>query len=140
MHERFPQERRGIFVSYRDPHLRETLDVYRGIPAYLREFQADERAMTKYIIGAISSKDVPLTPQMKGNISTSAYFMGVTEEMMQRERDQILDAAPEDIRALAEPLEAVLSQGHICVIGGEEMIGKEKDLFADIKYLTEGKK
>lgn len=136
----FRRNGEAFFVSYRDPHLRETLDVYRGIPAYLRDFQADERAMTKYIIGAISSKDVPLTPQMKGNISTSAYFMGVTEEMMQRERDQILDAAPEDIRALAEPLEAVLSQGHICVIGGEEMIGKEKDLFADIKYLTEGKK
>ncbi len=128
-----------FFVSYRDPHLRETLDVYRGIPAYLRGFEADERQMTKYIIGAISAKDTPQTPQMKGNISTSAYFMGVTEEMLQKERDQILDASPEDIRALAETVEAALRQDHICVIGGEETIGREKDLFADVKYLTEGK-
>ena len=136
----FRRNGEGFFVSYRDPHLRETLDVYQGIPKYLREFQADERTMTKYIIGAISVKDVPMTPHMKGQISTSAYFMGLTEEMMQRERDQILDATPEDIQALAEIVEAVLSQDWICVIGGEEMIGKEKELFADIKYLAEGKK
>ena len=136
----FRRNGEGFFVSYRDPHLRETLDVYQGIPKYLRTFQADERTMTKYIIGAISVKDVPMTPHMKGQISTSAYFMGLTEEMMQRERDQILDATPEDIQALAEIVEAVLSQDWICVIGGEEMIGKEKELFADIKYLAEGKK
>ncbi len=130
----------SYLVSYRDPHLRETLDVYRGIPDYLRGFQADERQMTKYIIGAISSKDVPQTPQMKGSFSASAYFMGVTEETMQKERDQILDATQEDIRALADIVEAVIEQDHICVIGGEEMIGKEKGLFEEIRYLTEGKK
>ena len=78
----FRRNGEAFLVSYRDPHLKETLDVYRGVPKYLQNFQADEREMTKYIIGAISAKDVPMTPQMKGSISTSAYFMGVTEEMM----------------------------------------------------------
>ncbi len=135
----FRRNGEAFLVSYRDPHLKETLEVYRGIPEYLRGFEADEREMTKYIIGAISAKDVPMTPQMKGSISTSAYFMGVTEEMLQKERNQILDASPADIQALAETVEAVLAQDYICVIGGEESISREKELFADVKYLTEGK-
>ena len=53
----------SFFVSYRDPHLKRTFDVFAGIPDYVRGFQADEREMTKYIIGTISGKDVPKTPQ-----------------------------------------------------------------------------
>ena len=55
----FKRSGESYFVSYRDPHLKRTLDVYEGIPAYVRDFQADEREMTKYIIGTISGKDVP---------------------------------------------------------------------------------
>ena len=80
-------------MSYRDPHLKRTLDVFAGIPDYVRNFQADEREMTKYIIGTISGKDVPKTPQMKGSISKTAWFCGLTEEMVQKERDEILNAS-----------------------------------------------
>ncbi len=136
----FRRSGEGFFVSYRDPNLGKTLEVFRGIPEYLRNFQADEREMTKYIIGAISGKDVPMTPQMAGSISTAAYFSGITEEMRQKERNEILDASVEDLRGLAEIVEAVLSQECVCAIGGEEAIQREKELFEDIKHLTEGKK
>ena len=65
--------------------------------------------MTKYIIGTISGKDVPRTPQMQGSISKTAWFCGVTEEMMHKERNQILGADVEDIRGLAPLIEAILS-------------------------------
>ena len=87
----------SYFVSYRDPHLKRTLEIYEGIPEYVRTFQADEREMTKYIIGTISGKDIPRTPKMQGSISKTAYFCGVSEEMVQKERDQILNAQAEDI-------------------------------------------
>ena len=38
----------GYFVSYRDPNMKETNDIYEGIPEYLENFNADERDMTKY--------------------------------------------------------------------------------------------
>ncbi len=131
----FKRNGESYFVSYRDPNLKGTLDVYKGVPEYLRSFQADEREMTKYIIGTVSGLDVPKTPKMKGQSSTAAYFMGVTLEELQRERDQVLDAQAEDIRNLAPVVEAVLSGGDICVIGGEESIQKEKDLFCETKHL-----
>ena len=97
----FGRSGEGYLVSYRDPNLKETNDIYEGIPAYLEAFDPDERDMTKYVIGTISNLDAPLTPSVKGSRGLSAYLSGVTEEMMQTERDQILGAAKEDIRALA---------------------------------------
>ena len=45
----------SYFTSYRDPNLGKTNDVYNKIPDYIRNFKADEREMTKYIIGAVSA-------------------------------------------------------------------------------------
>ena len=131
----FKRSGESFFVSYRDPHLRRTLEIFAGVPEYIRTFQADEREMTKYIIGTISGRDVPKTPQMKGSISKNAYFGGVTEEMLQKERDQILNASVEDIRALAPMVEAILEADQICVVGSENAIEKAKDTFREIKPL-----
>ena len=131
----FKRSGESYFVSYRDPHLKRTLDVYEGIPEYVRTFRADEREMTKYIIGTISGKDVPRTPQMQGSISKTAYFCGITEEMMQKERDQILHADVEDIRNLAPLVEAILSDDAVCVVGSETAIEKEREIFKEIKSL-----
>ena len=131
----FKRNGESYFVSYRDPNLKNTLDVYAGIPDYLEHFQADERAMTKYIIGTVSGMDVPKTPKMQGQFSMAAYLMGITEEELQKERNQILDAQSEDIRALAPLVRAILQDGDICVIGGEEAIEKNKELFHETKHL-----
>ena len=131
----FKRNGESFFVSYRDPHLARTLDVYKGVPEYIRHFNSDEREMTKYIIGTISGKDVPRTPMMQGAISKTAYFSHVTEEMLQRERDQILDATVEDIHNLAPVVEAVLSDGQICVVGSESEVEKNRDLFMETKSL-----
>ena len=132
----FKRSGESFFVSYRDPHLKRTLDVYEGVPQYVRNFSADEREMTKYIIGTISGKDTPRTPQMQGSLAKMAYFRGLTVEMLQKERDQILNATVEDIHALAPLIEAVLSDGQVCVVGSESAIGKAKDVFKEIKNLA----
>ena len=131
----FRRSGESYFVSYRDPHLKRTLDVYRGIPDYVRNFRADEREMTKYIIGTISGKDVPRTPQMQGSLSRTAWFCGVTEEMVQKERDEILKATVEDIHNLAPLIEAVLEEESVCVVGSETAVQKEKELFGEIRSL-----
>ena len=131
----FKRSGESFLVSYRDPHLKRTLEVYQGVPDYIRAFEADEREMTKYIIGTISNKDVPRTPQMQGSVSKAAYFSKVTEEMLQKERDQILGAQKEDIQALAAFVAAVLSDEQICVVGSETAIDKAEDVFMEVKPL-----
>ncbi len=130
--------RRGdvYFVSYRDPHLRETNEVFEGIPDWLEHFDADEREMTKYIIGAISEVDTPLTPSGKGSRALNAYFSGTTEEEIQRKRREILTATPQGIRALAPVVRAVLDDGAICVVGNEDKLQQEADLFGVLRRLS----
>jgi presequence protease len=125
----------GYFTSYRDPNLRETNEVYEKAVDYIRNFTADERDMTKYIIGTISGLDAPRTPRSQGNISMGAYLAGITQEDLQRQRDEILNVTVEDIRNLADIVKAVLDCGNLCVIGNEVKIEQNKDMFMEVKNL-----
>ena len=125
----------SYFVSYRDPNLSDTLDVYDRIPEYIKNFSPDERDMTKYIIGTFSALDTPMNPEAKGSRSLSAYLEGITYEQIQKERNEILNAQPEDIRRLADLVEAVLKKDSICVIGNENMIKESARLFENVEKL-----
>lgn len=125
----------SYFVSYRDPNLSDTLDVYDRIPEYIKSFSLDERDMTKYIIGTFSALDTPMNPEAKGSRSLSAYLEGITYEQIQKERNEILNAQPKDIRRLADLVEAVLKKDSICVIGNENMIKESAGLFENVEKL-----
>ena len=131
----FSKEGSAYMVSYRDPHLKGTNEVYESVPGYLRSFTADEREMTKYVIGTVSGMDTPLPPEQLGARALLAKLTGITYEEVAKERAQVLDAQPEDIRALADIVEELLSKGHLCVIGGEEKIRNAADMFDSIESL-----
>ncbi len=122
----------GYFVSYRDPNLKRTVEVYEGVVDYLKNFTVSERDMTKYIIGTMSNIDHPMTPATKGDRSMNLYMNKVSAEMIQEERNQILDAGQEDIRALAKVAEAVLAADQLCVIGSEEKIEESREMFGTV--------
>ncbi len=125
----------GYFVSYRDPNLEKTNAIYEGVVEYLENFTVSERDMTKYIIGTISGIDQPMTPAGKGDRSMNLYMNHVTAAMIKQEREEILNAKEEDIRALAPIVDAVLKCEQLCVIGSEEKIEEQKELFKEIKDL-----
>ena len=102
---------------------------------YLKNFSVSERDMTKFVIGTISNMDQPMTPVAKGDRSMNLYMNQVSEEMIRKERAEVLDATEEDIRALAEIVEAVLKNNYFCVIGSEEKIEEQKELFMEIRSI-----
>ena len=128
----FLRSGRTYFSSYRDPNLSKTNEVYDGIAEYVRNIRIDERDMTKYIIGTFSDMDTPLNPSAKGARAEAAYLCGITYDMIQQERDQILAATQEDLRQLADMIQAVLDDGYLCVIGNEDKIEEEKDMFMQV--------
>ena len=97
-----------IFCSYRDPNLVETLNVYKELPQYLREFTLTDREMRKYIIGTMSSLDLPMTPALRGPRAMGMYFSGAKLEDKVEFRKQVIACKPEDIVALADVVEPVL--------------------------------
>ncbi len=128
----FTRSGNGYFTSYRDPNLMETYEVYKRAADYVRNFNADNRDMTKYIIGAISRQDAPLTPSAEGNFSFLSYLMGLTDDDLQRERDEILGADVEKIRCLAPYIQAVIDSKTICAIGDETKIEEAKASFNEV--------
>ncbi|MBS6396058.1 MAG: insulinase family protein [Clostridiales bacterium] len=119
----------SYLVSYRDPNLGQTNEVFEKTAEYVEQFDACERDMTKYIIGTISEMDTPLTPSAMGNRSLLAWLTHTTLSDFQRMRDEVLDAEPADIRSLAEGIRELLAEGSFCTIGNENKIEKEKGLF-----------
>lgn len=126
-----------VFASYRDPNLKETLSVYDQLAQYLETFDADTREITKYIIGTISRMDTPLTPPMQGERATANYLSGLTQADIQKERDEVLHATPEAIRALAPMVRDVLKNPYYCVLGSESKIIENKDLFKTLVTVFE---
>ena len=125
----------GYLISYRDPNLERTMEVYEGVVDYLKNFTVDERDMNKYIIGTMSNIDRPMNPAAKGDRSMNLYMNHVSAEMIRKERADILNAQQEDIRKLAKVLEAMLAAKQICVIGSEEKIEAQKEMFDEVRTL-----
>lgn len=133
----FAYDGKGYFTSYRDPKLKETDEVYKNVYDYVKNFDVDERDMTKYIIGTISGLDTPLTPALKGSRSFGAYMCGVDEEFLQKERDEVLETTTERVRETADIMKAIYDAGNICVIGSENQIEQNKDMFKEITNLLQ---
>lgn len=131
----FARNGNTTFASYRDPHCRRTNQIYDGIPEYIRTFTVEPRDMTKYVIGTISGMDTPLTPADLGARSMAMLMDHVTYESLQKERDQVLNCTQEDIRALADMVEAALKQNNLTVLGSEQKLEEEKDLFDRVSEL-----
>ena len=125
----------SYFVSYRDPNLKGTVEVFEKAADFVERFDGDDRTMTQYVIGAVSEMDTPLNPAAKGLRSMSAYLTNQTLADLQKERDEVLSAAQEDIRALAAHLRAFLQDDCLCVVGNEEKLQEEKELFLHLESL-----
>jgi len=125
----------SYFVSYRDPNLKKTIDVFEQVKDYVASFDQDERSMTQYIIGAISELDTPLQPVAKGLRSLNAFMTKQTVEDFQRERDELLSTDKEKIRNLAAYMDAIMQGNYLCVVGNEEKIKEEENLFDTVETM-----
>ena len=123
-----------FFSSYRDPNLKETLDVFDKTSDYLASFDVSDREMVKFIIGTISTLDVPLTPQLKGSVAQDRFFRQLTDADRQKTRDEILATRQEDIRALAAVVDACMKENILCVFGNEEKLKENAGLFGSLLH------
>jgi Zn-dependent M16 (insulinase) family peptidase len=115
----------GVFtyISYRDPNLLDTLDVYDGTGQFLRQLDLSDEELTKNIIGAIGSMDAYQLPDAKGYSSMARYLTGNTDEIRQRRRDEVLSTTTADFEAFAEVLDRINEKGLVAVLGSQEAIG-----------------
>jgi Zn-dependent M16 (insulinase) family peptidase len=82
-------------LSYRDPHILKTLNVYRDALHHLSTNRISPEALEKAIIGTIGAIDKPLDPSGRGYIAMIRDFMGLSDEDRLKFRGEILDMTPE---------------------------------------------
>lgn len=131
----FSQDGIGYFVSYRDPNLKETIDIFEKAPDYIENFNCSERDMTKFIIGTMADIDSPLTPYDEGIASLGAYLSHKSDKDKQKNRDDVLNCNIDRIRELADYIREIMKADAICVVGAEDKINANKDLFLNIEDL-----
>ncbi|MCR5147821.1 MAG: insulinase family protein [Eubacterium sp.] len=130
----------SMMSSYRDPKLKETLDIYKDAYEYVKNFEVSERDMTKYIIGTIGGIDTPFTPQSLGGFSFASYLMGITNEDIQRDRDEVLSTDRDTIRSLAPYVKVVADENSVvCAVGNEDTIKASSELFDKVENIYAGK-
>ena len=125
-----------FFASYRDPNLKETLETYSKTPSFLNDFNADEKTMTRFIIGTISDLDQPMNVSSKGNTAFQYYFEKTTPDQLKAEREAVLTTTNEDIKSMSKMVQDILDQDVICVYGNEEKIKENKSLFGELVSLS----
>lgn len=119
----------GYFLSFRDPKLAETDEIYKKTGEYLRRLVLDEKELTKYVIGTMAAYERPMSPAEKIIRSFRAYLSGKKYEDVNRERGEILDVTAEEIRNCADAYDAIISSGCICAVGNGEVVKKNSEMF-----------
>ncbi|GAB4409862.1 MAG: insulinase family protein [Anaerolineae bacterium] len=115
------------FLSYRDPNLLQTLQVYDQAASYLRDLSLSHEELTKAIIGAISAIDTYLLPDAKGYTSLQWYLAGDTEDDLQRLREEVLSTTADDFRRFADVLAALNGAGAVVVMGSNRALAEAND-------------
>ena len=134
---RFLRNGNSELCSYRDPNLAETICVYKELPEYLENLVLSEREMTKYVIGTMAASEIQLTPFMKGERAMTHYLTGNTRESRLKIRNEIIDCTVQDIRNLAPLVRSVMEDSYLCVMGSEEKIRKDKELFNIVQSMPD---
>lgn len=125
----------AYFVSYRDPNLDKTIDVYEKAAEYIKNVKLDERTVTQFIIGAVSELDTPMTPATRGSYSLGGYLTGLSMERVQKERDELLATTQEELQGLYKYVQAFMGEDYLCVVGNGEKIKENKELFMSVDQL-----
>ena len=113
----------GAFVlaSYRDPNVRNTIDVFSRTAAHLSSISLSRRELDAAIIGAMGEVDAYLLPDAKGFAAFTRNLTGDTPVLRQKMREEILATTEDHFHAFGKTLAAALETGRICVLGGETL-------------------
>ncbi len=111
-----------MLLSYRDPNLQETFQIFDTVPGYLANIDISQEELKRAIIGTIGGVDSYLLPDMKGYVSLVYHLTGYGHEDRQRMRDQILDASAADFRAFGKAIAEARSRAVSGALGSAQRI------------------
>jgi hypothetical protein len=117
------------FLSYRDPHLVETLRVYDEAVDSRSRQRVDEGDLERAIIGSIGAMDRPMDPAGKGFVSMIRDFAGITDEDRLKFRGGVLAVTAESLfEAVRRCLIPSLGAASVAVYASEDRLRKANEV------------
>ena len=117
----------GLFsmLSYRDPHLERTLDVYHQAVEWTCRGDFSSEMIKQSILTAFAELDRPLSPGSRGYREFLHQQQGMTHDMIQAFRNGILAVNRKQLARVAQSyLEQTFEDSSVGILAGEEMFGK----------------
>jgi len=110
------------FVSYRDPNIIKTLEIFDQTADFLKKLDLSAEERVKSIIGAIGDMDAHLLPDAKGYASMIRYLCGDSETERQQMREEILGTSARDFAAFADFLAEMGREETVKVLGSPDAV------------------
>jgi hypothetical protein len=112
-------------LSYRDPHLLRTLDVYRQATEWACRGDFTAEMLQEAILAAFGDLDRPLSPGGRGHREFLYSRQGVTLAMRQGFRDRLLACDQAAVtRVAAAYLREGVAKSAIGILAGEELLSR----------------
>lgn len=118
--------------SYRDPNLKSTIETYDSIGSYLRNLDLSSEELESAVIGSMSAFDPLLTVKNKSGLALSRYINNASYEDLDRLLNEALNTDLETLKSYADVLDKAMKGDYLCVLGNEETIKKDSDLFNNL--------
>ena len=103
--------------SYRDPSPARSLEVYRNIGNFVRQFAESCEDITGFIISTVAETEPLASPDQLGADADRNWFSGFSLEQAKAERQQMLHATAADLAKWCDALDALREQASVCVVG-----------------------
>ncbi len=126
----------GLFsmISYRDPHLTRTLDVYRQAIDWACTADFSPEMIKESILSAFAELDRPLSPGGRGHREFIHQQQGMSHDMLQAFRNGILAT---DQQSLARVAATYLRDGYatssVGILAGDEMFSQAEEVLQQMQ-------
>ncbi len=123
--------------SYRDPNTVKTFETYDMTGSFLRQI-CGNIDIDKFILGAVNDIDRPKSCSDKIETAALRYMQNITQEMVQKSRDEILSSGRKDILLCADIFDDAMVNAASVTIGSKGIIESNINYYDSIRNLTAG--
>jgi Zn-dependent M16 (insulinase) family peptidase len=119
-------------VSYRDPNIKETYEIYKGLPAYLKNISMTQEDLNRYILKVFSEYTTPTGELSGAESQLMEYLGGLSTQDKLKMIKEIKSATIDDVKNLGTSMDSFIKNASVSTVGSAEKINANKDLFKSI--------
>ncbi len=126
----------GIFnmLSYRDPNLVKTTEIYKEALKWIESGDFSQEEVDEAILQSCSSMDTPVSPAGKAVIEYGHARKGKTKELRERFRAGVLSTTKDELLSIGR--DYLSAETAIAAVTSSAIVERDKDAYKDTKFKT----